>query len=141
VLSCSGAGGLYGRAVLGLIPGRWPAGGAAWVLARTPRDAATSGSVMAGGGDSRGQLVVDRLAGGVGRVEGFLVLERFPEFALGAADLGGELVDPLVFGGEFAVGGVRYIDATPNSTEGNKRGVWYYYDRILELDGFRVYAY
>jgi hypothetical protein len=36
---------------------------------------------------------------------------------------------------------VCYIDATPNSTEGNKRGVWYYYDRILELDGFRVYAY
>lgn len=36
---------------------------------------------------------------------------------------------------------VRYINATHNSTEGNKRGVWYYYDRILELDGFRVYAY
>jgi hypothetical protein len=36
---------------------------------------------------------------------------------------------------------VRYINAAHNSTEGNKRGVWYYYDRILELDGFRVYAY
>jgi hypothetical protein len=36
---------------------------------------------------------------------------------------------------------VRYIDATHNSTEGNKRGVWYYYDRILELDGFRVNPY
>ncbi|MEN3263949.1 MAG: hypothetical protein V7646_843 [Pseudonocardia sp.] len=61
------------------------------------------------GSDSRGQLVVDRLAGGVGRVKGFLVLERFPEFALGAADLGGELVDPLVFGGEFAVGGAQGV--------------------------------
>ncbi|MFC9688300.1 NucA/NucB deoxyribonuclease domain-containing protein [Kribbella sp. NPDC056951] len=36
---------------------------------------------------------------------------------------------------------VRYINADHNSTEGNKRGVWYYYDRILELDQFRVYAY
>jgi hypothetical protein len=96
--------GLYGRAVLGLLPGCCPAGGAAWVLARTPRDAATSGSVVAGGGAAAAaSLVVDRLAGGIGRVESVLVLERFPEFALGAVDLGGELVDPLVFGSELAV--------------------------------------
>ena len=37
------------------------------------------------------------------------MLERFPEFALGAADLGGELVDPLVFGGEFAVEAAKRV--------------------------------
>ena len=36
---------------------------------------------------------------------------------------------------------VKYITAKKNSDEGNLRGVWYYYDRILELDGFRIYAY
>ena len=35
---------------------------------------------------------------------------------------------------------VKFIDATQNSTEGGKRGAWYLADRILELDGFRVYA-
>lgn len=36
---------------------------------------------------------------------------------------------------------VKFIDATQNETEGWKRGLWYKDDRILELDGFRVFAY
>ena len=36
---------------------------------------------------------------------------------------------------------VRFIDASQNTTEGYKRGLWYKDDRILELDGFRVLPY
>jgi hypothetical protein len=54
------------------------------VAARTPRDAATSESVVIGatGSSGGGELIVDRLASGVGRVEGLLVLEGFPEFGV-----------------------------------------------------------
>lgn len=36
---------------------------------------------------------------------------------------------------------VKYVTAKKNTDEGRLRGTWYIYDRILELDGFRVVAY
>jgi hypothetical protein len=36
---------------------------------------------------------------------------------------------------------VKYITAKKNTDEGRLRGTWYIYDRILELDGFKVVAY
>jgi hypothetical protein len=51
-------------------------------------------------------------------VEGLLILKRFPEFALGAADLGGELVDPLVFGGELAVEGAERVLEADDQADG-----------------------
>jgi hypothetical protein len=102
------------------------------VVAKTPRDAATSGSVVAGGGAAAAaswSLMALRL--GVGRVGGFLVLERFPEFALGAVDLGGEFVDPLVFGGESAVEGAQRVLEPDDQARGGVLGV---------ADGDRVRA-
>ncbi|MGW6197269.1 NucA/NucB deoxyribonuclease domain-containing protein [Kribbella sp. NPDC055110] len=36
---------------------------------------------------------------------------------------------------------VKYITAKKNTDEGRLRGTWYHYDRILEMDGFRVFVY